>query len=287
MLIEFFGVRGSVPAPGPRTVRYGGNTVCVGVRPASGDLLILDAGTGFMEAGRQYLTRGLRGKVHVFLSHIHWDHVLGIPFSPITYRSEFTAVYYPLVDSRQDEVREGFPLFQPPSFPVPAAALPSGQEFHRGPPPWHVGSATIRAIPLNHPDGAQGYRIDDEGGGSLAYLTDNELGTVADPSRFMDELADFAKGVDVLIHDSQYTSADMPAKRGWGHSLVSDVLELARRAKPKRLMLFHHDPSRDDEALDQIGHQATQWLLERAPTTRAQVAYEGLAITLPLKAAEL
>jgi ribonuclease BN (tRNA processing enzyme) len=143
---------------------------------------------------------------------------------------------------------------------------------------WQVGSAQVRRIQLNHPGGAQGFRIDD-GGASIAYLTDNEIGA-ARTLVTVDDLARFADGVDLLIHDSQYVPTDMPHKKGFGHSLVEDVLKLGQFAKPGRLVLFHHDPDRTDDALDQIGSRASSWLAEHAKGVKLTVANEGLSFAL-------
>jgi ribonuclease BN (tRNA processing enzyme) len=136
-----------------------------------------------------------------------------------------------------------------------------------------VGSATISIVDLDHPGGADGYRIVDDDGAVLCYLTDNELKAPAIPS-----LGRFAEGAGLLIHDAQYMPADMPAKRGWGHSIVPDVLELGRAAGAGILALHHHDPSRSDDELDMIGFDAAAWAKERAPGMAAIVAREGLTL---------
>jgi ribonuclease BN (tRNA processing enzyme) len=135
-------------------------------------------------------------------------------------------------------------------------------------------------VSLNHPGGSDGFRIDDEGGASLCYLTDNELsppGLITTP---LDELARFAAGASLLVHDAQYLASDMPAKHGWGHSVVDDVLELGRRAEARTLALHHHDPWRDDAALDRIAAHAREWAAAHAPATTTLVAHEGLTFDL-------
>jgi ribonuclease BN (tRNA processing enzyme) len=158
--------------------------------------------------------------------------------------------------------------------------IPSKVEFARPEGAvWQVGSARVRRIQLNHPGGAQGFRIDDEDGSSMAYLTDNEMDATR-PVITVDDLARFSDGVNLLIHDAQYVPADMPHKRGFGHSLVEDVLKLGEYAKPQDLVLFHHDPDRSDDALDQIGLEAKKWLAEHAKNVGLLVAHEGLAVDL-------
>lgn len=274
MRVTFHGVRGSVPAPGPQTSRYGGNTSCVEVRLTDGSTLALDAGTGLRELGKILVREGRSSPVHLFLSHTHWDHVMGLPFFAPLYDKNNHLLVYPLANEAQERFQRN--IFDDIHFPVSVNDIPSKVEFARPEGEvWQVGTAQVRRIQLNHPGGAQGFRIDDNGA-SIAYLTDNEIGA----SRTLvtvDDLARFADGVDLLIHDSQYVPTDMPHKKGFGHSLVEDVLKLSQFAKPKRLVLFHHDPDRTDDALDQIGQGATKWLAEHGKGIALSVANEGLS----------
>jgi phosphoribosyl 1,2-cyclic phosphodiesterase len=277
MRVTFHGVRGSVPAPGPQTSRYGGNTSCVEVRLADGATLALDAGTGLRELGKVLVREGRSSPVHLFLSHTHWDHVMGLPFFAPLYDRNNHLLVYPLANEAQERFQRN--IFDDIHFPVSVNDIPSKVEFAKPDGEvWQVGSAQVRRIQLNHPGGAQGFRIDD-GGASIAYLTDNEIGA-ARTVVSVDELARFADGVDVLIHDSQYVPSDMPHKKGFGHSLIEDVLKLAEFAKPRRLVLFHHDPDRTDEALDQIGTRASAWLAEHAKGIALSVAHEGMTYEL-------
>ena len=126
--------------------------------------------------------------------------------------------------------------------------------------------------------GSQGFRIDDADGSSFAYLTDNELSPPGPPTTPLDELAQFARRVDVMVHDAQYLAGDMPAKHGWGHSTVDDVLRLGARAETPHLILFHHEPDRDDDALDVLGYQASEQQALQAPHTRVSIAHEGWSL---------
>ncbi len=278
MRVTFHGVRGSVPAPGPQTSRYGGNTSCVEVRLSDGSTLALDAGTGLRELGKTLAREGRQSPVHLFLSHTHWDHVMGLPFFAPLYDKNNHLLVYPLANEAQERFQRN--IFDDIHFPVSVHDIPSKVEFARPDGDvWQVGSARVRRIQLNHPGGAQGFRIDDDDGSSMAYLTDNEM-NAARPIITVDELARFSDGVNLLIHDAQYVPADMPHKRGFGHSLVEDVLKLGEYARPKDLVLFHHDPDRSDDALDQIGLEAKTWLTEHAKDVGLLVAHEGLAVDL-------
>lgn len=278
MHVTFYGVRGSVPAPGPQTARYGGNTSCVEVRLADGTTLALDAGTGLRALGNTLVQEGRAERVHLLLSHTHWDHVLGLPFFAPLWDKANTLVVYPLANDAQQRFQRN--IFDDIHFPVSVHDIPARVELARPDSrPWRVGSAVIHAVQLNHPGGAQGFLIEDDGGARLAYLTDNELNA---PNAVIttEALARFCANADLVIHDSQYVASDMPQKLGWGHSQVDHVLRLAELAEPRRLALFHHDPDRTDEALDHIGQSARARLAERAPSVEVLVASEGLALDL-------
>jgi phosphoribosyl 1,2-cyclic phosphodiesterase len=282
MRVTFYGVRGSIATPGLSTVRYGGNTVCVDVRLADGTVLVLDAGTGIRELGRVLLREGHRGAaIHLLITHAHWDHILGIPFFGPIWRKDTHLLLYPLATTAQERIRYNSILFDEIHFPVRSADIPAKIELIDAPDAqWQIGSAHVSRIPLNHPGGAQGFRIDDDDGSSLCYLTDNELSPPGPAATSADALARFAHGAGLVIHDAQYVEADMPAKRGWGHSVVTDVLELARQAEARSVALFHHEPERDDEALDRIGVSASAWLKEKGCAAQGLVAREGLTLTL-------
>jgi phosphoribosyl 1,2-cyclic phosphodiesterase len=265
-----------VPAPGPVTARYGGNTSCVEVRPRDGSVIVLDAGTGIRALGADLAASPGASRVHLLLSHTHWDHILGLPFFAPLWKSDNELLIYPLPSDEQERFKRT--IFDDIHFPVSANDIPSIVEFVKpNGEVWRIGSAQIRRIRLNHPGGAQGFRIDDDDGASFVYLTDNEL---ASPSVSLDDLARFGEGATLLVHDSQYIPTDMPAKRGWGHSVVDDVLQLGIKAAPATLGLFHHDPDRSDLDLDAIGESAKSWVSEHSRTTQVVVAREGLVLEL-------
>ena len=278
MHVTFYGVRGSVPAPGAQTARYGGNTSCVEVRLLDGTILALDAGTGLRALGKSLVRDGREERVHLLLSHTHWDHVMGLPFFAPLWKKSNHLIVYPLANDAQQRFQRN--IFDDIHFPVSVNDIPAKVELAKpATEEWRIGSAIVRPIQLNHPGGAQGFRIEDEDGASIAYLTDNEL-NAASAVVTTEALARFSADTDLLIHDSQYVVSDMPHKLGWGHSLVDDVLSLAELAQPARLALFHHDPDRTDDALDQLGARAKERLAERAPSVELLVAREGLELEL-------
>jgi phosphoribosyl 1,2-cyclic phosphodiesterase len=273
MRVKFYGVRGSIPTPGPSTVRYGGNSVCVEVRLADGSCIVLDAGTGMRMLGKDLEAERFRDPIHLFVTHSHWDHIMGLPFFGPLYSKDMRIVLHPTTE-RALRAMKTADIFDPKHFPVAFAQLPAKLDLVENLGEHRIGSAVIRSIELVHPGGATGFRIDDADGSSVCYLTDNELALPAD------DLARFAAGCDLMIHDAQYVHADMPAKRGWGHSVVDDVLELARSAEAKAVALHHHDPDRSDDALDEIAAAAVTWTRERGSAMRTLVAREGETIAL-------
>ncbi len=280
MKVTFHGVRGSVPTPGPSTVRYGGNTVCVEVRLADGTLLVLDGGTGVRLLGQQLLAQEHRAPIHLLITHPHLDHTSGMPFFAPLYRKDAHVVYHELSPLENAAYRNPV-LFDGTHFPVRFSDLPARIERRESPEgKVRIGSAVIRRIALNHPGGSDGFRIDDDDGASLCYLTDHELNPPGTPNTTPDELARFAAGASLVIHDAQYLPSDMPDKHGWGHSLVDEVLALGRAAEARIIALHHHDPDRDDEALDEVAQHCANWARERAPAMKTLVAKEELALVL-------
>jgi phosphoribosyl 1,2-cyclic phosphodiesterase len=276
--VAFYGVRGSIPTPGPSTVRYGGNTSCVAVWTGDGTLIVLDAGTGLRVLGDELLAAGpLPARIHVFITHSHWDHIMGAPFFAPFYRPEAHLVLHAMSERTHATIARTV-LFDGEHFPVRAQDLPAHVER----PPLElevrIGSARITRVALNHPGGADGFRIDDDDGSSVCYLTDNELAPPGPLTTSPDELARFAAGAGLVIHDAQYLPSDLPEKKGWGHSLVDEVLALGRSAEARVLALHHHDPGRDDAALDAIGQHGARWAAANAPGMKPVVAAEGMVL---------
>jgi phosphoribosyl 1,2-cyclic phosphodiesterase len=253
MRIKVLGARGSIPCPGPDTVRYGGNTSCVQVTLGDGAQLVLDAGTGIRnlklpddEEPRQ---------IHILLTHLHLDHIQGLLF------------FHPLFDPRNEITIWGPSMagatlrhrvaryLSAPLTPVELREVPSKLEFRECPAgEWRIGSATVRAEFVNHRGPTLGYTIT-EPGATFCYLPDHEPALIGK----LDELETawisgyaLAAGADLLLHDCQYTDSEYPAHYGWGHSSVSDALAFARRTGAKRTLLAHHDPDHTDDELDAL-----------------------------------
>lgn len=284
--VTFWGTRGSIPTPGAHTARYGGNTPCVAVAGAGGHLVILDAGTGIRGLGLELVERQ-NGAVsaEILLSHAHWDHIQGLPhFKPFFAPGNSVRIW----GSRQGTTSLEAILRQqmdPAVFPVPLDALSAKLTVQQVEPgEFAVGEFKVRAMKLRHPGTTLGYRLTPAGGGpSMAYVTDNELGsgghyTMA-PSWRTDFVA-FLEGVDLLIHDAMYTPAELETHRGWGHSTFEEAVALAADAGVKRLVLFHHEPEHGDEAMDALLAQARRSATTRRGPAEVLAAQEGLRLTL-------
>ena len=252
MKVVPYGVRGSLAAPGSTTARYGGNTSCVRVTGPDGMVLVLDAGTGIRSLALELPTK-LR-RVDVLLTHLHMDHIIGLGFFGSLYKPDMEVhIWGPASATLSLEARLRRYL-APPLFPVLLRDLPCHLELHHtGRGRFSIGPFSIRAARVCHPGPTVGYRIETDTS-SLAYLPDHEpaLGARRFPigaewtSGF-----DLAEGVDLLLHDAQYTREEYPQHAGWGHSTMHDAVAFARLAGVKHLAPFHHDPGRDDAALEE------------------------------------
>ncbi len=280
MIISFYGVRGSTAAPGPQTVKYGGNTSCVHIELANGNDLVLDAGTGIRLLGRRLAQKST--PVNVLLSHGHWDHIQGYPFFDPIYQANRDINVYISVESGQRLLSSLFQQMDGTNFPVRAEDLPSNNIARfKGIESELYEREGIRVIKqaLNHPGGGVAFKIDEDGA-TCAYVTDNELDPPYAQQTNYDQWVNYLHRVDLLIHDAQYNEADMPHKHGWGHSLISQVRQLAIDAEVGTLVLFHHDPDRSDAELDAIQLENDRWLKSRLRPTQCVCAAEGMSIAL-------
>lgn len=252
MRIRLWGTRGSVASPGPDTVRYGGNTACVEVRTDSA-LIVLDAGTGIRRLGAQL--SDYSGRIDIMLTHLHLDHLQGIGFFEPCFRPDVELHIWGPASATEDLGERLGRYLSPPLFPVRLRSLGGRVILHDVPrEPFEIGDAVVQGQPIIHPGPTVGYRIKD-GTGSLAYLPDHEpaLGAPSFPlGPDWTSGHELAAGVNLLIHDAQYTDEEYAARIGWGHSSIDQTWAFAEQAGVGRLVTFHHDPSHDDQQLDQL-----------------------------------
>ena len=274
LMVRFWGVRGSIPSPGPQTVRYGGNTPCVEVQ-AGQSRFIFDGGTGLRVLG-QHLLQQMPVEAHLFFTHTHWDHIQGFPFfTPAFIEGNRFHIYGASGSDGQTIEKRLTAQMLHPNFPVPLQIMGGSLKFHD----IDVGQlleiedTTITTALLNHPGDAVGYRLEWQGL-TVSYVTDTEhLAGQLDPN-----VVALAHQADVLIIDATYTDEEYHrpdhSKVGWGHSTWQEAVKVAKAADVKKLILFHHDPLHDDDFLDQIKEQAVQ----RFPNSL--MAQEGLTLHL-------
>ncbi|HET7463382.1 MAG TPA: MBL fold metallo-hydrolase [Longimicrobium sp.] len=277
--VTCWGTRGSIPSPGPGTVRYGGNTSCVEVRSVAGERLVLDAGTGIRSLSRQVSENGEPFHAQLFVTHYHWDHIQGFPFLAQLYEPESRLCVH---GPRQGEVpidRAFAGQMSPLYFPIPMDALSAKVQFDCGDGiPWERDGVRVTAFRVNHPGVTFGYRIE-AGGASLVYVPDDELGDDPDPAWYA-RLLEFCGGADLLLHDAMYTDAEYQRYRGWGHSTFRQAVKLAEDAGVRRIELFHHAPDRSDTELDRILHELRADAFNRGSHLQIGLAAEGEEIAL-------
>lgn len=256
--LTFRGVRGTIACPSPKHMGFGGNTSCL-VIEADGTVLILDAGTGIRPLGSDLLARGVR-EATLVLTHTHWDHMNGFPFFEPAFREDFRLrVLAGHLTGTPGGVRAVLAgQMAQPMFPVPLEAMradlsfldfEAGETFDAG------GGLRLRTAPLNHPNGATGYRVE-YGGRALCYVTDTEHR----PGRPDENILSLIDGADLVVYDSTYTDEEYPAHVGWGHSTWTEGVRLCRRANAKRFAIFHHDPSHEDDTMERIERDAAREL---------------------------
>jgi phosphoribosyl 1,2-cyclic phosphodiesterase len=284
--VTFWGTRGSIPTPGPDTARYGGNTACIGVGGPNSRLVILDAGSGLRPLGHELMKhRNGPLTVDMLLSHTHWDHIQGLPFfKPLSSRGTSLCIY--------GAAQEGVPLkeilgrqMDPMVFPVPLDALAAALkvvEITEG--DFEIDQFRVCAFRLRHPGTTLGYRlIPTSHGREIAYVTDNELGAGGSyelAPNWRARMVQFLEGTDTLIHDAMYLDQIIQARAGWGHSTPRQAVDLASEARCRRLILFHHEPEHDDDALDRLVSDTRAYAARVAPGLEVEAAVEGMQFSL-------
>jgi CheY-like chemotaxis protein/phosphoribosyl 1,2-cyclic phosphodiesterase len=279
MELSFWGVRGTLPVPGERSLRYGGNTPCISLEFSRGDFFIFDAGSGIKELSNHLLASS-RSKLEakIFISHPHWDHINALPFFVPLYvqGNEFEILGAANADLSMREMISA--QMDGVYFPITLKEFASRVYFRDlREETIEIGDITVKTMLLSHPGYCLGYRVEYHGR-SICYITDNELFLEDDPAynpSYVKKLADFIRGTDALITDCTYMDDEYTSKVGWGHSCVDRVVDLADQAEVKNLYLFHHDPDQDDDAIDEKLKATQAQLKKRKSTTVCLAPAEG------------
>ena len=296
--LKLWGVRGSIPVPGPATVRYGGNTTCVEVR-ADGELIVLDAGSGIRELGLaledEFGSRQIR--MSLLITHVHWDHIQGFPFFVPSYndKNEIRVFGYDGAETGLCEILKG--QMAVPFFPVALYDLPGKIKIEKlEAMDFKIGNVHVRAKPVNHPSGCVGYRLFTSSG-SVAFLPDHEpyeafklhsakshlLSPEQTRKRAAEErvgLVKFLQGCDVLILDTQYTDEEYQEHVGWGHGSLSTAVSLALDAAVRKLILFHHDPTHGDAMIDDMLQTARKLAAKSESYLEVEAGREGAELSI-------
>ena len=294
--VRFWGVRGSIPSPGPDTLRYGGNTSCVtleapgisGVEGATDPkpgTIVFDAGSGLRGFGMSLIReKRLPARVHLLLTHTHWDHIQGFPFFvPALIPGNHVSVYGNVEgEGGVAGALEGQMAHR--YFPIALGQMAARLDFHDLEHGEHeVAGVRLTVAPLFHSSVTVGYRVEAQGR-CVVYLTDAEPRRVDDKIVIDPVMLGLAAGADVLIHDAQYTDEEYPGKIGWGHSPTRYVVDVAAAAGVKRLVLFHHDPMSSDARLDAMLQTAREHAAAIGAAMDIDCAAEGMEIELPAAA---
>ena len=248
MEIKFWGVRGSIPTPGDSFIKFGGNTSCVQLN-VNDQTIIFDMGSGLMNLGNHLLKNNIK-KFDILVSHFHYDHTCGLPFFSPAYSKDFEFSIRAGIEKTRGKTLEVLKKqISSPSFPITVEkflAKIKFYDFEIG-KDFYINNVRIRTISLNHPDGAVGYRVENNGK-SICYITDHEH----DIKNKNKTLLDFLRNADVLIYDSTYDDNNFKSFIGWGHSTWQEATRLAKECNIKKLFIFHHNPDNDDNKMEQI-----------------------------------
>jgi phosphoribosyl 1,2-cyclic phosphodiesterase len=279
MKVTCWGSRGSIPVSGAEYVKYGGDTTCMEITSTSGDVIIIDAGTGMRRLGNKLLAEGKRN-YSVLLTHAHWDHLMGFPFFKPIYLKGTKISLYGCAYVQESVKQMISQAMVAPYFPVDYGQLAAEFDYHnvceKG---FSLGQVQVTSIQLSHPNQGLGYRFS-ENGKSFVFLTDNELTVRHAGGEGYDEYLRFSEGCDLLIHDAEYTQEQYQLTKGWGHSVYTDALRLARETGAKQFGLFHINQERTDQDMDRIVDECNRIVKEEGSGPRCFGTAAGMTIEL-------
>ena len=284
--VKFWGVRGSIPTPGKKYIKYGGNTPCIEMKLPDDKLFIFDAGTGIRELGDVLSWNERRLKTHIFLSHFHWDHIQGLPFFRPSYikGNEIIILGMDTPEAKLEDIISN--QMESITFPVQLQSLKAHIQFQRLSEGSNViDGINVDTIYLNHPGQALGYVIT-SGDAKICYLTDNELvptwvnetAKLKYKSNTKEKILKAISGANLLIHDAQFTDEEYKTRVGWGHSSLNEVMKLAKEGRVKKLALFHYDPDHFDEHIDILVANCNGYLNSTNHHVECFAAQEGMEL---------
>lgn len=279
MLIKCWGSRGSIPVSGPEYVKYGGDTTCIEIRSRSGEIIIVDAGTGIRRLGNK-LIKEKETRYNFIFTHAHWDHLMGFPFFKPLYSKNTEIRMHRCPFPRRFVENMINTVMAPPNFPVKYSDLKARFVYEEGcPTNFAIGSVAIEPIPLSHPNRGSGYKFIEDGK-SFVFLTDNELDFVHPGGCTYADYVRFAKGADLLFHDAEYTDEEYRLTREWGHSRYREALDLALEAEVRQFGLFHLNQERTDAKMDVIVAACRDIIAERGRTLECMGVSTDMEFTL-------
>lgn len=263
MLIRCWGSRGSIPVSGKSYLKYGGDTTCIELRTKNDDIIIIDAGSGIRRLGNNLIKEG-RKDLNIIFTHAHWDHILGFPFfKPLYFKG--TSINMLGSPIAQDSIKHIISkTMQAPNFPVRFEDMKAEISYIGACPDWfRIKAISIEPIRISHPNQGMGYKFTEDNK-SFVFLTDNELTYVHPGGLQYEDYREFARGADLLIHDSEYLPEEYAKHtKTWGHSIYLDSLNLALEAGVKSFGLFHHNQERSDEQIDKMVEDCKSIIKER------------------------
>ncbi len=272
--LNIWGARGSIPSPGPSTVRIGGNTTCVEVNIDNKTRLIVDAGTGIRPLGQQIIKSKNSKSLTLLLTHSHWDHLSGFTFfAPAFDPASSINVYGNHMAQevlQRDIIERSDNRYSPVNMNDLRAKI---KFFKKLPDPLIIDGVKITALNLNHPGNGYAFRFEHENH-SFVFITDNEIGLNYEGGHKPEELVRFCTGVDIMIHDAQYLPSEIDSHRGWGHSTFEEVIDVAKKAKVPHVILTHHDPERTDEECTLLLEQARAYISKHKLKIWCELAVE-------------
>jgi len=287
MKVKVWGCRGSLPTPGKETLKYGGESTCIEIHSESGQRIAVDAGSGIRKMGRSLLKEQSVSHLTLLLTHSHWDHLVGFPFFAPAYTPNFSITVCGGPRAQESVWKYLTHQMEAPYFPVDFKSLKA--TFNLGCKcdrvfcdhilPQSDQSVQCHSIPLNHPNGGYGFRFV-ENGKTFVFLTDNEIGHPHEGGSPRNVYVEACAGADLLFHDAQYTDEEYANTRGWGHSTVTDAVDLAMEAGVKRLGLFHHDPDRTDVDLDRIVERCRMRIAKAGVALECFACAEGMVVNV-------